>query len=379
MFNLINNVYLDFSFCYTPDTPKFLVGYEAPIPNTWNYFKDADDLFGSDAFKNIKKDTELIVLAEEETYVKILTTYLKSILPNHSPLSIYHFYKLVLQKHIYLHGKSCLSHDDGSINLRSPWDSLKLLSFEEFSKMYEQCNKHELNSSYIKGACTELHLASYLSNTKYAHKDILYKKLYGIIADTVLNELTYWKMNVMCQLFELGDLLENVDYGSHLYETAEYEDLNLPDEYSWLMDENIKAYPSLEYVKNNYDMKTIFKLYRKSVMKYGHNGFFDSEQLMELFITGEIGLRKIIDIDINTIYAGGNIGEYQHQDRTTHYLLRYFYLLCKEKRYDKLLEYSLEEKRDKFKPFVNNKERNIKKVRSWQLTDHHSFREGYVQ
>ena len=42
-----------------PDTPKFLVGYEAPVPNTWNYFKNANDLFGNNAFKNIKKDTEL--------------------------------------------------------------------------------------------------------------------------------------------------------------------------------------------------------------------------------------------------------------------------------------------------------------------------------
>lgn len=99
---------------------------------------------------------------------------------------------------------------------------------------------------------------------------------------------------------------------------------------------------------------------------------------MELFVSGDISLRKIVDIDINTIYAGGNIGEYQHQDKTTHYLLRYFYLLCKEKRYDKLSEYSLEEKTTKFKPFINLKKRNTKKVKEWALKDHHSFREDYV-
>ena len=185
-------------------------------------------------------------------------------------------------------------------------------------------------------------------------------------------------MNVICQLFELGDLIEGIDYGSKLYESATYKDLNLPEEYSWLMDEKIKAYPELEYMLKNYDLKNIFKLYRKSVMKYGHNGFFDSEQLMELFVSGDISLRKIVDIDINTIYAGGNIGEYQHQDKTTHYLLRYFYLLCKEKRYDKLSEYSLEEKTTKFKPFINLKKRNTKKVKEWALKDHHSFREDYV-
>jgi hypothetical protein len=144
------------------------------------------------------------------------------------------------------------------------------------------------------------------------------------------------------------------------------------------MDSNVKAYPDLEYVLNNYDLKTIFKLYRKSVMKYGHNGFYNSEKLMELFIEDKVKLREIINIDINTIYAGGNIGEYQYQDKVTHYLLRYFYLLCKEKRYDKLYEYSLEEKTSKFKPFVNKEKRSTKKVREWTLKDHHSFREGYV-
>jgi len=253
-----------------------------------------------------------------------------------------------------------------------------LLNVEEFKSIYNQCNKHHLDDFYIKGAGIELQLVSYLANTKYTHKDILYSKLYTILADTVLNEITYWKMNVMCQLFELGDLIEGIDYGSKLYESATYEDLNLPEEYSWLMDEKIKAYPELEYMLKNYDLKNIFKLYRKSVMKYGHNGFFDSEQLMELFVSGDISLRKIVDIDINTIYAGGNIGEYQHQDKTTHYLLRYFYLLCKEKRYDKLSEYSLEEKTTKFKPFINLKKRNTKKVKEWVLKDHHSFREDYV-
>ena len=378
MFCLVNKTYLDYNFCYDAETPKILVGYNDPIPNTWNYFSDADKLFASNTLKNINKDTEIVILAKQNEYVKILTTYLKSILPNHSVESLYHFYKLLLQKHIYLHGKSCLAHDNGSINLNSPWNSLSLLNVEEFKSIYNQCNKHHLDDFYIKGAGIELQLVSYLANTKYTHKDILYSKLYTIIADTVLNEITYWKMNVMCQLFELGDLIEGIDYGSKLYESATYKDLNLPEEYSWLMDEKIKAYPELEYMLENYDLKSIFKLYRKSVMKYGHNGFFDSEQLMELFISGDISLRKIVNIDINTIYAGGNIGEYQHQDKTTHYLLRYFYLLCKEKRYDKLSEYSLEEKTTKFKPFINLKKRNTKKVKEWTLKDHHSFREDYV-
>jgi len=378
VFNLVNNVYLEYNFCYTSEIPKLLVGYEEPLPNTWNYFKDADSLFESNTLKNIDKNTEIVVLAKEDVYNEILITYLKSVLPNCTEQSAYHFYKLLLQKHIYLHGKSCLAHDDGSTNLKSPWSSLTLLSLKEFSSIYKTCSKHLLDNFYIKGACLELHLASYLANTKYSHKDILYKKLYNIVADTVLNELTYWKMNVMCQLFELGDLVDNIEYGSHLYENAVYEDLNLPKEYNWLMDENIKAYPDLKYVKENYDLKTLFSLYRKSVMKYGHNGFYNSEVLMEKFIEGNLGLRDIVTIDINTVYAGGNIGEYQYQDRTTHYLLRYFYLLATEKRYDKLSEYSLETTDKIFKPFINEYKRNKKIPKEWTLTDHHSFREGYV-
>ncbi len=378
MFCLVNKVYLDYNFCYTNETPKILVGCNDSIPNAWNIFTTVDSFFNSNTLKNIKKETEILVLANQDDYVKILTTYLKSILPNHTINSLYHFYKLLYQKHAYLHGRSCLAHDDASINLNSPWDSIVFLSLEEFTKIYNECSIHYLDESYKKGACIELQLASYLSNTKTLYKDVLYKKLYKVITATALNEITYWKMNVMCQLFELGDLIEGVDYGSHLYENANYEDLNIPKEYNWLMDSNVKAYPDLEYVLNNYDLKTIFKLYRKSVMKYGHNGFYNSEKLMELFIEDKVKLREIINIDINTIYAGGNIGEYQYQDKVTHYLLRYFYLLCKEKRYDKLYEYSLEEKTSKFKPFVNKEKRSTKKVREWTLKDHHSFREGYV-
>jgi len=379
MFCLVNKVYLEYDFCYTTEVPKIIIGKQTALPNVWNYFKSADSLFQSNTLKNINKDTELVILADQDNYLKILITYLKSILPNHSKESIYHFYKLLLQKHIYLHGKSCLAHDNGSTNLRSPWNTLKLLNIDSFTSIYNECNKYVLDDFYRKGACLELQLATYLVNTKTKYKDILYKKLYKVIANTVLNEITYWKMNVMCQLFELGDLVEKVEYGSKLYETADYEDLKLPKEYDWLMDGNIKAYPDLDYVKENYDLKTIFSLYRKSVMKYGHNGFFESEQLMELFISGNMGLKNIINIDMNTIYAGGNIGEYQYQDKITHYLLRYFYLLCQETRYDKLSEYSLEEKTREFKPFINEKARNTKKVREWTLKDHHSFREGYVR
>lgn len=378
MFNLVNNVYLEYNFCYTNDTPKLLVGYEDNLPNVWNYFRDADDIFDSNTLNNIDKNTKIIIHAKQDVYNKILVTYLKSILPNHTIESLYYFYKLLLQKHLYLHGRSCLAHDDGSTNLNSPWETLTLMNRPDFASLYSTCSTFEFSNYYIRGASLELHLASYLANTKYVHKDVLFNKMYKILSDTVLNEITYWKMNVMCQLFELGDLIDEVEYGSHLYEQASYEDLNLPKEYDWLMDGNIKAYPDLDYVKSNYDLKVIFDLYRKSVMKYGHNGFYDSEKLMELFVSGDINLRKMIEVDINTIYAGGNIGEYQHQDKTTHYLLRYFYLLCTEQKYDRLIQFSLEKHDKIFKPFVNNKTRNTKKVRQWKLSDHHSFREGYV-
>jgi len=82
VFCLVNKIYLDYNFCYDAETPKILVGYNDPIPNTWNYFSDADKLFASNTLKNINKDTEIVILAKQNEYVKILTTYLKSILPN---------------------------------------------------------------------------------------------------------------------------------------------------------------------------------------------------------------------------------------------------------------------------------------------------------